>query len=147
MPKIKEIKESSTNLNYYSANVADFLKSLSGTNLCAQIEYEPQTTQSVPVARSINLVKLKLTTELAANQKATITAFAKSKNVGQIVINEKENILLVGEFGDKEIEFAKIYELLKSENAPEQTVKKDSVEKKVGAKKQPAQTETETEAQ
>lgn len=126
MPKIKDIQTGANSLNFYSQSLADFLSQISSTALCASIDYEPQTTQDVPQPRTIKLAILKLDTNVLANQKATIAAFAKKNNIGQILISEKDSVLLIGEFGDKEIEFAKIYELQKNTFAQIETVEQDA---------------------
>ena len=117
MPKIKDINSGSVNLNSYTAPIRELLNKLSEkTNVVLfEMEFEPQTAQQVPKANSISLVLLKPQTKAQTmGIKAYISAL-QAKNSVINYIEVAEGVWLVGEFGQKEVDFANAFANLKAQ--------------------------------
>lgn len=130
MPKIKDINSGSVNLNSYTAPIRELLNKLSEkTNaVLFEMEFEPQTTQQVPRANSISLVLLKPQAKAQTmGIKAYISAL-QAKNSIISYIEVTESVWLVGEFGQKEVDFAAAFANLKAQYEKSAEIDKPEIE-------------------
>lgn len=140
MPTINEIKTGAIKTSTYTQAIADFLQSLTEKHSNSTLEFAAQTVQKVPTPRSVSMVLLSLdeTESVAPHQKLFITHTVAQMQKKGATINVQElsaKHFLVGEFSEKEINFAVIFGRITEKIAEKGKEVKEQEEAKATEKK------------